>query len=158
MGRNIRRAARFVRRSSLRQPGPLLHPAAWQERNGRRTNIEIAYRLTGSTVGFVLGPYDRHLPLCIDPVVLVQIPIDAEPPANRAAHAIAFGADSSVYLAGSNRAWISHNGSTVTELGSDTRDKVEALAIDAAGNIHAAGTVWIDSAERGFQRCYHPSG
>lgn len=45
-------------------------PFAYQEVNGERMAVACAYSLRNeSQVGFVLGPYDRTLPLVIDPVL-----------------------------------------------------------------------------------------
>lgn len=50
----------------------LRKPVIYQERDGVRTEISGGYRLTRrhSAVQFALGPYDRNLPLTIDPTVL----------------------------------------------------------------------------------------
>jgi Ca2+-binding RTX toxin-like protein len=52
--------------------GELVHraPVVYQEVGGDRRRIEGAYRLHGVRVGFILGAYDRGLPLVIDPVVV----------------------------------------------------------------------------------------
>jgi hypothetical protein len=45
-------------------------PVAWQERDGVRTPVSVAYALEGrSRARFVLGPHDPALPLTIDPVL-----------------------------------------------------------------------------------------
>lgn len=46
-------------------------PFAWQYRNGIRTEVSIAFTLTGSVVGFSTGEgYDPSLPLVIDPEIV----------------------------------------------------------------------------------------
>jgi hypothetical protein len=52
--------------------GELVHrsPMIYQEVDGERREVVGAYRLNGDRVGFVVGYYDRALPLVIDPVVL----------------------------------------------------------------------------------------
>ncbi|MBW3127364.1 gliding motility-associated C-terminal domain-containing protein [Hymenobacter profundi] len=44
-------------------------PQAWQERNGRRVAVPVAFVLTGNTLTFQLGKYDHRLPLVIDPTL-----------------------------------------------------------------------------------------
>jgi hypothetical protein len=44
-------------------------PLAYQERDGVRHPIPVAYVLRGSTYGFRVGAYDRTLPLVVDPVL-----------------------------------------------------------------------------------------
>ena len=44
-------------------------PIAWQERDGERRPVRVAYEVRGNRYGFRLGPYDRGLPLVIDPLV-----------------------------------------------------------------------------------------
>jgi hypothetical protein len=52
-------------------------PSAYQEVQGRRVGIDVAYRLQSgaagqrSAYGFELGSYDRDLPLVLDPAILV---------------------------------------------------------------------------------------
>jgi hypothetical protein len=52
-------------------------PSAYQEVQGRRVGIDVAYRLQSgaagqpSGYGFELGSYDRDLPLVLDPAILV---------------------------------------------------------------------------------------
>ncbi|MEO8136919.1 MAG: SBBP repeat-containing protein [Betaproteobacteria bacterium] len=69
-------------RLSLREDGGLVMgtglgdieftaPLAYQEREGKRTQIHAAYTLASNSVeyGFALGDYDRSLPLTIDPLI-----------------------------------------------------------------------------------------
>ncbi|MBN1827476.1 MAG: hypothetical protein JW958_14570 [Candidatus Eisenbacteria bacterium] len=44
-------------------------PVAWQETDGRKENVEVAYRVDGDTYGFAVGAYDRSRPLVIDPLL-----------------------------------------------------------------------------------------
>ncbi len=44
-------------------------PRAYQEHDGSRRAIDVAYRVRGKTYGFRLGRYDRHLPVVIDPLL-----------------------------------------------------------------------------------------
>lgn len=44
-------------------------PIAWQEREGTRIPVKVAYtKLTDTAIGFTTGPYDKNFPLIIDPV------------------------------------------------------------------------------------------
>ncbi len=73
--RNIR--LRFSGEVRLSRDGDLLaggsrfrRPEAWQEREGRRTRVPVAFaRIDSRRVAFRLGTYDRRLPLTIDPVI-----------------------------------------------------------------------------------------
>jgi hypothetical protein len=48
----------------------LLKPVAYQEKNGRRSEVEVSFSLTEShRFGFRVGAYDTSLPLIIDPVL-----------------------------------------------------------------------------------------
>ena len=44
-------------------------PVAYQERNGLRQPVAVAYTLRGSTYGFLVGDYDHAAPLVVDPVL-----------------------------------------------------------------------------------------
>jgi hypothetical protein len=44
-------------------------PVAFQETDGEKRNVEVSYRLTGNTYGFVVGEYDTEKTLIIDPVL-----------------------------------------------------------------------------------------
>ncbi|HEY6141509.1 MAG TPA: SBBP repeat-containing protein, partial [Thermoanaerobaculia bacterium] len=44
-------------------------PLAYQEIGGRRRIVDARYRVSGKSVGFALGSYDRGKPLVIDPVL-----------------------------------------------------------------------------------------
>jgi hypothetical protein len=46
-----------------------LAPVAYQEKGGRRVNVDARYELAGGIVRFHLGAYDKSLPLVIDPVL-----------------------------------------------------------------------------------------
>ena len=101
-----------------------------------------------------------------DPTVLVHFPTEAARPADgrlsvqdaaagRAALAMAFGNDGSLYLAGRNHAWVSKIGATGTELfrthlAGGSGDSVNALALDSKGNVHVGGTILTDGVARGF--------
>ncbi|NVN93255.1 MAG: SBBP repeat-containing protein, partial [Desulfuromonadales bacterium] len=42
-------------------------PIAWQEIEGRRKPVKVAFKIAGDEVGFSVGRYDHHQPLVIDP-------------------------------------------------------------------------------------------
>jgi len=44
-------------------------PIAYQERNGHREYVQIAYHVEEDTYGFVVGSYDKSSPLVIDPLL-----------------------------------------------------------------------------------------
>jgi hypothetical protein len=44
-------------------------PSAYQERDGVRRPVAVAYRLEEREYGFTVGPYDRSKPLVIDPIL-----------------------------------------------------------------------------------------
>lgn len=44
-------------------------PIAYQERDGVRRDVAVAYRLKGREYGFRVGAYDRARPLVIDPIL-----------------------------------------------------------------------------------------
>jgi hypothetical protein len=46
-------------------------PVAWQEKNGRKTSVRVAFRLIGEReVGFEVGAYDSGADLVIDPTMI----------------------------------------------------------------------------------------
>jgi hypothetical protein len=46
-------------------------PVAYQEENGKRTDIDIGYDLDGQEYGFRIGKYDKSKTLVLDPVILI---------------------------------------------------------------------------------------
>ena len=148
--------------------GPLhfTRPAAYQERDGRRSEIEVAYAVSGDTYGFRVGRYDRRLPLTIDPL-LASTYIGGTGQDGYAGIAVARAADGDVLVAGSSVSSgfpttpgaydPSHNGnwdlavvrldSNLTTLkmatflggsGDDGRIKGVCLALGPDGNVYVA--------------------
>jgi hypothetical protein len=134
-------------------------PVAWQEIAGRRTNIQIALRLKGLTAGFELGPYDRHLPLWIDPVLSYSTYIGGA--GCDAGYAMATDGNGGVYMTGTTgsigfpslgpgvngnkEAFVmkfDRSGdllyNTILMGGGDASG--QAIAADASGNVYIAGT------------------
>ncbi|HEY1013263.1 MAG TPA: SBBP repeat-containing protein [Herpetosiphonaceae bacterium] len=138
-------------------------PVAWQERDGRRQPVEVAYRHLGDGgFGFSVGAYDRSLPLIIDPLLTYSATIGG---ANQdSAQAIAFGSGGAKYVAGHTQsrgfptatpyqsaagggtdvfvAKFSAAGALVysTYLGGSGNDLAGGIAVDASGNAHIIGT------------------
>ena len=52
-----------------RGPVTFSAPVAYQERDGERHPVAVAYRRRGTEYGFSVGPYDASLPLVIDPLL-----------------------------------------------------------------------------------------
>ena len=44
-------------------------PIAYQEKNGKRETIKVAYLMNGDNYGFKVNDYDTSFPLIIDPVL-----------------------------------------------------------------------------------------
>ena len=44
-------------------------PVAYQERDGKREQVTVAYEVDGDSYGFTVGDYDRRRPLVIDPLL-----------------------------------------------------------------------------------------
>jgi hypothetical protein len=86
-------------------------PVAFQEVDGRRTPVEVAYAVRGEEYGFRLGPYDRGRALVIDPLLVSTFlggnmeiaPFQTDPPPDFA-RAIALDAGGHVYVGGSTEA------------------------------------------------------
>ncbi len=51
-------------------PARFTKPIAYQEKNGRRENVQVAYLIYKDTYGFKAHDYDRSLPLVIDPALV----------------------------------------------------------------------------------------
>ena len=48
-------------------------PLAWQEFGAQRVAVPETYALTGDgSIGFALGPYDRAIPLTVDPTIVYE--------------------------------------------------------------------------------------
>lgn len=73
-------------------------PVAYQEIDGARRPVKAAFRLSGNTVGFTTGNYDRTRPLVIDPVVAWA---SRSPATLTGMMRVAVGRDGSIYAVGS---------------------------------------------------------
>ena len=134
-------------------------PMAWQEIAGRRQNVEVALRLEGNSAGFQLGPYDRHWPLRIDPVMAYSTYVGGA--GYDAGYAITVDGSGGVYMTGTtsstgfpaqgssvNSNWdafvmkFSESGALLytTVLASNANTSGQAIAVDSSENVYIAGT------------------
>ena len=75
-------------------------PVIYQEQHGIRVHVDGHYRLTGdNSVAFDIAPYDRSLPLIIDPVLEYSTIFGT--PADDWVHDVAVDAQGNVYVADS---------------------------------------------------------
>ncbi|MFA7455738.1 MAG: SBBP repeat-containing protein [Desulfobulbaceae bacterium] len=143
-------------------------PAAWQDIDGRRVPVAVAFRLAenptaGPEVGFSLGAYNPAHPLTIDPVLQWNTFLGGS--GNDTATAIALDGNGNVYLTGiSSVSWGSTPKRHFTEgetgeesdayaarlngtgelmwhtfLGGTGDDVGTGIAVDAAGNVYVTG-------------------
>ncbi len=140
-------------------------PAAWQDIDGRRVPVAVAFRLAenpaaGPEVGFSLGPYNPAHPLTIDPVLQWNTFLGGT--GDDAATAMAMDSTGNVYVTGlSSSAWWGTNpvrpftegesdafiakldGSGAllwhTFLGGSGIDIGTGIAVDGSGNVYASG-------------------
>ncbi|HWV99072.1 MAG TPA: SBBP repeat-containing protein [Candidatus Acidoferrum sp.] len=145
-------------------------PALYQLVGGRRRDVSGHYRIKDQhTVGFVVGPYDRDLPLVIDPTFSYSTYFGGNN--GDAAYSVKVDANGSVYIAGATLstsflsaiptnafqtnfdggkltgdafvAKLDSTGSTLlyfTYLGGSSEDVAYDLALDVAGNAYLTGT------------------
>lgn len=149
-------------------------PVLYQEVEGRRRSVAGRFVLHGrNKVGFEVGPYDRALPLVIDPVLVYATYFGGD--GSEWTTGIAVDAAGSVYVSGSfvtspgfpltpnafqktqNSAngngevfitKFSPDGTSIdysTLLGGNSTDASTGLALDAAGNAYVVG--WTDSTD-----------
>ena len=102
-------------------------PVAWQEEDGRRTPVTVHYDLSGDTIGFALGEYDRTLPLVIDPTLVYSSYLGGG--SADLANDVALDAAGNLYLAGHTYS-SSFPGATGGNAG---RDDVFVTKINPAG-------------------------
>jgi hypothetical protein len=137
-------------------------PVAWQDIDGDRHAVRVAYTLTGQRYGFHLGDYNPDYPVVIDPLLqatylggsggddATSIALDASGnvfvagstvstdfPGTAGGAQAANGGGEDVFVAKLN------NGLTTltqaTYLGGSGDDEALALALDASGNVFVAG-------------------
>ncbi|HEY6554804.1 MAG TPA: SBBP repeat-containing protein, partial [Vicinamibacteria bacterium] len=150
-------------------------PIAYQVRDGERRAVASRYALRGKRrVGFEVGPYDRKLPLVIDPTLAYSTYLGGN--GNDAGHAIAVDEAGNAYVAGETAsvnfpgtgtlqglvdAFVTKfNPSGTTRLysvyvGGDGIDIAWGIAVDAVGNVHLTGDTLstnFPTTPSGFQR------
>jgi hypothetical protein len=147
----------MLKGAELRQRAPV----AFQETGAGRVEIPVVARQEGDTIRFAVGPYDRALPLTIDPVVeastlhgelfyesVVRHTVDPAGNFILVGRASDLPTAAGVYqrsAAGSGDAFVSKiaaDGKTVlftTYYGGPQEDAAADVALDAAGNIVIAG-------------------
>jgi hypothetical protein len=161
-------------------------PVLYQEVNGTRQTVDGRFVLRGHRqVGFEVGPYDKSLPLVIDPVLVYATYFGGD--GDEGTAGIAVDSTGSVYVTGSfvtstgfpitpnafqktqNSAYgngevfitkFSPDGSSIvysTLLGGSSTDASTGLGLDAAGNAYVVGwTVSSDfPARNAFQATLH---
>jgi len=146
-------------------------PVAWQDINGRRIPVEVAFCLLDSSicnpaVGFALGQYDSAYPLIIDPTLEWNTFIGSSD--FEWSSALAVDASGNVYVVGYGYAsWgsplIAHEGGNDafaaklnssgvrqwhTFLGSSGYDTGSDIAVDGSGNVYVVGAIAKPPGER----------
>ena len=129
-------------------------PVAFQEHNGSRRPVCVAYRLKGENrYGFEVGDYDDTQPLIIDPLLAATYfgePYLAHSWFNETMEGMVRDADSNIYVTGSQVGDISNvvvlkfspDLSTLiasTTLGGCKNDDGQDIALDSSGNVFVTG-------------------
>ena len=132
-------------------------PQAWQERNGKRVPVRIAFAPRENTeLAFAVGEYDRSEPLFIDPTLTWNTFLGGF--LEDVGRALAMDGSGNLYVVGDSsatwgspvRAYIDRdafvakldaNGNLTwnTFLGADGIDQGFALAVDGIGNVYVTG-------------------
>ena len=132
---------------TLHQP----RPEVYQESHGMRREIAGGYRVRGNRVQFEVGPYDRTLPLVIDPAMAWASYLGIES-AYTNGESMAVDTSGYIYVGGTITALngsedafvdkLTPDGSTRvfrTILPGKTDDTCHAIAVDSNGNIYLGG-------------------
>ena len=133
-------------------------PEAWQEHEGKRVPVRIAFAARGDReIGFTAGDYDRSEPLFIDPTLTWNTFLGSAQ--DDQALALATDATGDIYVAGlSNATWgapvrpytagydafvarLNSSGTLIwnTFLGGTADEGAQGVAVDGTGNICVAG-------------------
>lgn len=144
-------------------------PLAYQERDGRRTEIPVRYVLDGNQLRFDVGDYERSRALVIDPILSFSTRLGGN--GNETANAIAVDASGNVYVAGTTNSTnfplagalqsklagasdvfvtkLNPSGSALvysTYLGGRSGDSIgNGIAVDSQGNAYVTGTTTTGS-------------
>ncbi len=137
-------------------------PTAFQERDGKKEYVRVAYQLDEDHYGFAVEDYDKTRPLVIDPLLASTLiggnrwDEAASMAIDSAGHIYVAGwTDSDDYPTTAGAYDASHNGGVVTFvskldanlstlmastfIGGSGRDWAYSLVIDGAGNVYVAG-------------------
>jgi hypothetical protein len=133
-------------------------PLAWQERDGKRVPVRVAFAPCGNNeLTFAVGAYDRTEPLFIDPTLTWNTFLGS--PTDDQGEGLAVDATGNVYVAGlSDANWgspvsphhggydgfvakLDSNGNLIwnTFIGGSGNEGASALAVDVIGNVYVAG-------------------
>ena len=132
-------------------------PIAWQDVDGRRVPVEVAFRQIGDNViGFSVGDYRRDVELTIDPTLTWNTFLGGSGPDY--GYGIAVDSDGNVYVVGrSDATWgsplkpyqgvdafvakLAPSGTLIwnTFLGGTSTDAASDVAADTAGNVYVIG-------------------
>jgi uncharacterized repeat protein (TIGR01451 family) len=130
-----------------KDPVVFSRPLAYQEINGRRQEVQVAYRLISShEYGFSLGPYDKTKPLVIDPVLVAR---------NFGGSSLALDVQGNVYVAKTVNEPYKTSPRTDGQIvkfdpdltgalaavyfGGSNYDYLGKIALDAQGNVYVVG-------------------
>ncbi len=138
-------------------------PIAFQETNGKRNYVKVAYSVNNDTYGFTVGPYDHSRELVIDPT-LASTFIGGSGDEN--AHLIRFDSGGDLYVSSTTASLdfpvtfgaynVAHNGGNIdvyiarldadlssvlaaTYFGGSGDDYVGGVEFDSSGNVLIAG-------------------
>lgn len=132
-------------------------PIAWQIINGKKVLVEVHFQQRNNQIGFVLGQYDGHYPVIIDPTLTWNTFLGGSGAED--GYAIALDASGNVYVAGHSpttwgtpiRAYTSGSDVFVaklntngvlqwnTFLGGSGGDNSLAITVDGSGNAYVTG-------------------